>query len=621
MKKIIVILVIMLGWVGDAFAQPDNAQVETIGGKKYYIHIVQQGNTLYGIQQLYNTSMGSILAENKGISDDLTIGQRVLIPIDFNDPKHYGKHTVVASETLYGISKKYECTVDDLKVLNPTLTEGLSIGQVLIVPKKSAGGQPGEVIQTDPVVRNNQGGNGNFDISMKDTIINHTVLPHETLYSIAKRYMVSADTIMSINGLTSVNIKKDAVLKIPIKNVNYKILEKDLTALTPKDSVVEVDKQRKFKTTYNVALLLPLMLDKNDAEMAKPIKVDQVREMFSTTKISFDFYQGFLFAADSMSKAGMNVEIFVYDTRRDTATITDIFNDELFKDIDLVIGPLYRNTINVASKLCAERKIRMVLPFNSDADVIYKNPYVYKGVASNMTLLDGAIDYIIANHKADNIILIKPIAGTDLALYERARERFNQKIKGLAGAYNGSIVETTMGSVNGHELNKYMKIEMTNIVIIPSLEMSFVSGAMARVNKVLEMNARNKSMKLITFGFEEWNKFDDLDIQYRNNSNQHFASYRFFDYDSPRGIAFVKAFRNACGTDPNVYSCQGFDYGMYFLSALYLYGTNFDDKIGTHKMELTQNEFKFKAVESGSGQENQHVCIVMYDKYKLIRLK
>ena len=202
----------MLGWMGNVFAQPDNAQVETIGGKKYYIHIVQQGNTLYGIQQLYNTSMGSILTENKGISDDLTIGQRVLIPIDFNDPKHYGKHTVVASETLYGISKKYECTVDDLKVLNPTLTEGISIGQVLIVPKKSVGGQPGEVIQTDPVIRNNQGGNGNFDISMKDTIIKHTVLPHETLYSIAKRYMVSADTIMSINGLTSVNIKKDSVL-------------------------------------------------------------------------------------------------------------------------------------------------------------------------------------------------------------------------------------------------------------------------------------------------------------------------------------------------------------------------------------------------------------------------
>ena len=72
---------------------------------------------------------------------------------------------------------------------------------------------------------------------------------------------------------------------------------------------------------------------------------------------------------------------------------------------------------------------------------------------------------------------------------------------------------------------------------------------------------------------------------------------------------------------PNIYSTQGFDYGMYFLSALHLYGTNFDSGIMRHSLDLVQNDFLFQPVQQGSGSENRHVCIVKYDNYKLVRLK
>ena len=49
-----------------SFAQPDGATVETINGKKYYVHIVEQGNTLYGIQTLYKVKMEAILEANPG---------------------------------------------------------------------------------------------------------------------------------------------------------------------------------------------------------------------------------------------------------------------------------------------------------------------------------------------------------------------------------------------------------------------------------------------------------------------------------------------------------------------------------------------------------------------------
>lgn len=621
MKYIFSVFLSLFVSVTAMFAQPGVANVETKNGKKYYVHIVEKGNTLYGIHRIYNTSIEAILSANEGLSNDLELGQKVYVPIATSNTDHYAKHTVQKGETLYGISKKYQCTVDDLKNINDGLSDGISPGQVIAVPKKQNGaGTSSEVIQTDPIVTTKPLYENKYEVSMSDSIVEHTVLPHETLYSIAKRYMVTTDTIMVINKLRNARIKKGTILKIPIKKVNYTVVEKVLQDTSLVDTLATITDLPKFKERYNVALMLPLMLDLNEGQMNKPLKLNQVREMYSTTKISFDFYQGFLLAADSLTKAGLNVDVYVYDTKKDTNEIAKIFNKSEFQEMDLVVGPLYRNTIKFAAKKCLEKNIRIVLPFNTDTDIIYQNSFVFKSVASNMTLLDGAIDYVVEQHNHHNVILLKPTLSSDLSLYERARERFNEAIKKMPNTYNTSIVESSLGSSGGRDLNALVKKDTVNIFIIPSTNLSFVSDAMSRLNKVMNMNPYAKKFKIIAFGLEEWNKFEDLDVKYRNRTNQHYASYRYVDFNSEKGIEFVRAFRANYGTDPNVYSSQGFDVGMYFFSALHLYGTNFDLSIDQHQLDLVQNQFNFRKINTTSGYENQRVTIIKYDDYKLKKM-
>lgn len=619
MKNFISLFIVFCCFMGSVFAQPDQAAIETKNGKKYYVHIVQKGNTLYGIHQLYNTSLEDILNANDGLSNNLALGQKVYIPIPVTNPVHYNKHTVVQGETLYGISKKYDCSIDDLKSLNDGLSEGLSIGQVLIIPKK--GGETAvkttETFQSDPVSQPKN----EYCVSLHDSIITHTVMQKETMYSITKRYMVSQDTIMALNDLRSTKLKKGMELKIPVKRVNYTVLEKDLSKLSPEDSILLATDPSQFKETYNVALMLPLLLDKNDAVMSKPARLGEVKEMYGTTKISFDFYQGFMLAADSLTKAGVNLNIYIYDTKRDTNTLAKIFAKPEFNEMDLVVGPLYQSTISYTAKECAERKIRMVLPFNADAKVLYKNPYVYKGVTSNMSLMSGTVDYVLKAHKEHNIILVKPTGAEDIALYETVKKKFNDSVKNVKGAYNSKIIEVDLGSSSGRDWNTIVKSDTTNIFIIPSTSLTFVSGAMARLNKVMNLNPYAKNLKIIAFGLEDWNKYDDMDLKYRNRTYQHYASYRYLDYNAPHTVDFIRSFRTKTGTDPNVYSTQGFDFGFYFLSALYKYGTNFDKALKDHKLDLIQNDFNFKTVEQGSGYENQRVCIVKYDNYVLYQMQ
>lgn len=592
-----------------SLAQPEDAVTKTIDGKKYYVHTVSEGNTLYGIHKLYNTDLEKILAANPGLSDDLKIGQQILVPIDLNDSKHFRIHVVSQGETLYGISRQYNLSVDELKKLNPGIEDGISIGQEIKVPNESG--------VTDEInVQNEEIDQPEYQISLSDSIVMHKVLDHETLYSISKRYMVSADTIMALNGLRNNRIKKGSVLKIPVKKVNYEVLEKDILTIQKDSSVQHINSGVK-KEKYKVALLLPFMFAKNDLEMNKTLKFGQEREMYSVTKIAFEFYQGFKLAADSLAQAGLNVELFVFDTGRDTAKIGQLIRSKEFDDIDLVVGPLYRNTIKHAVDQCTSRGIKIVLPFKADPSVLHDNKNVFKAVSSNMTLMDGTVDYIVKNHAHHNVIILKPYSDGDKALYERAKARFNEKIK-LVNSYNSSIVELSLGSSGGRDLNGYMKKDTANVVIVPSNDIKFVSGAMNRLNKVMNLNPYAKNLRIVVFGFEDWNKYDDIEVLHRNRLNQHYASYRFVDYNKDRGLDFVKAFRSETGTDPTVYSTQGFDIGMYFLSALHFYGTSFENSFDSYSMRLVQNDFKFLQIAPTSGFENTSVTIVRYENFELI---
>lgn len=613
MNRLIVILILAFlpSW---AWLQPAGAQTEVKNGKTYYVHVVEKGNTLYGLHTLYNVPVEDILSANEGLSTDLVIGQKVYIPKQGGAavPADAPCHIVAAGETLYGISKKYKCSVQDLEKLNPGVEAGLSIGQKLILP-----GGTTEFVPDDPI---NVEEPRKYDISFADSIVMHTVLDHETMYSISKRYMISMDTIMAVNNLKSTKVKKGDVLKIPLKKVNYEVIEKDINSLYGNNNPNDSTSQPLIKQSYNIALMLPFMLDENEQEMTKTLNPGQERELFPTTKIAYAFYQGFMFAADTLKKAGFNVNIYVYDTKRDSNVIAKHMAKPEFSEMDLVVGPLFDNSVKYVTRMCKEKKIKVVLPFKSATQYLHKNPYVYNSVASNMTLMDGIVDYIVEKKAHYNILLLKPYSETDKALYDRARDRFNSKIKEKAGAMNVTIKEVDLGSSSGRELNSFINKDTVNMIIVPSNDIKFISGSLNRMNKVMNLNPYAKNLKIIAFGFEDWNNYDDLDIRHRNRLYQHYASYRFVDYNSKKGRAFIRAFRAKYGIDPNVFATQGFDVGLYFMSALQMYGANFESRLGGHRLEGVQNNFQFQPVAADGGRENKRVCIVMYNNFNLIRV-
>jgi len=174
-------------------------------------------------------------------SSYLTIAQQFEIPLerlfDFNDIK---QQEVTVSDQLVFIQRKRKTGEHEFHTVQPgetvnsiAQTEAIRLESLLEYNSLGAGMQPaiGETIYLhsksssvpklatgNPVAENSK--NNSRDISKSDSKIQekifftHTVQPKETLFSIAKKYNVTASNVMSWNQISSNDVKVGQSLKI-----------------------------------------------------------------------------------------------------------------------------------------------------------------------------------------------------------------------------------------------------------------------------------------------------------------------------------------------------------------------------------------------------------------------
>ena len=111
-----------------------------------YRHDVAKGDTLYGISRQYGVSIDELCREN-GITSSsvLKIGQTLKIPSASAVPASTETYIVQKGDTMYGIAKKLGVSVDTLNILNQLSGSSLiKVGQELTVPSSGT-----SVVQQD----------------------------------------------------------------------------------------------------------------------------------------------------------------------------------------------------------------------------------------------------------------------------------------------------------------------------------------------------------------------------------------------------------------------------------------------------------------------------------------
>jgi len=595
-------------------AQTKSTDVKTIGGKKYYIHKVEKGQSLYAISKTYGIDVNSILAENDDAIDGLKNGQELKIPFESLLPKQtlaidtnkYRYHKVVKGETVYSIIKKYSIEEKKLLSYNPSTTSGLKVGAYVIVGEKKKSNNV--VIHIAP--------SSNSNVASES----YTVQQAETLYGIAKKLNVSQVDLLKWNPQVKDGISTGQVLKInsvkvisqaPIVTSTTIIPAPTVTSSTiiPTSTELAVISKAK-KTSYNIGLILPFKLVESES-----INIDELARLKAsfpqTQSLALDFYFGFKKAIDSLVLKDFEVNIHLFDMdERDSAKVEVICKSAEFKLLDAVFGPLNASVFKLVSSHTKNLGIPIISPVIQQSKILYNNPLVSKVNPSQYTLIEGLADYCIDSLLASSNIIIVSATKKDQAYVEAFKSRYNGALLMHGKSAKDSIIEVK--GISGVK-NAYVNGKKNVIVLLTNNQVflqDFITQLFAFSNK--------KDLALI--GFNNVSTIDNLDQEYLNTLQFHFATSNYVDFQDSTIRKLTQQYQEVYTADPSDYFFQGFDIATYYLSNLKNQGPDFFLNLDKYTRDGVSTRFKFFRPDNETGFENRAVYIFKYSNYKLQKL-
>jgi len=452
----------------------------------------------------------------------------------------------------------------------------------------------------------------------------HTIKRGQTLYMICKAYGVDINEVIRENPEVKEGIKADQKIRIPVQDQKQEG-QPGRTPLPPvrepkppagEDKAVKTDTVRTIvpfapevlpcgkdttaaKKTYKVALMVPLYLSETDKIDPSTMSRDSLESFKSLQFI--EFYEGFRLAVDSLEKAGLHLQLYVYDVTKDTAKTRQLLKNPEFRNMDLIVGLLYHRNFMTVADFAEKNRINLVNPISERSELVTGNPVVFKVRPSRKSQLGHLAAFMEQAFYRAQILIIRNGQYKDKDAADRL------KAECAAKDLTVQVVEGQDGAIG--RLSKTKE----NVIVSFTENSAYILDLSRRLSEI-----RN-DYDLTLVGMPAWDEIEELETEYMVNLRTHIMSPYFIDYDNPGVKQFVRKFQERFHTDPEPLAFQGFDVAYYFLSALMKYGKNLQDCISGYPFKALQTTFEFTQTKN-NGFENQHWEIYKYGNYKLVKV-
>ncbi len=155
---------------------------------------------------------------------------------------------------------------------------------------------------------------------------------------------------------------------------------------------IDSDLQNVFKSSYNVAVVLPFMFE----SLEDPGRV--LRNNLVT-----DFYQGMELAVTDLEEDSIFLKLYPFDTERSEEKTRQLL-PEIGKS-DVIVGPLLPSQIELVKGVSESNKINMINPLSNNEQYIENNPLAFLFRAGYSTMARKLAEYVIENDSSDNIAI------------------------------------------------------------------------------------------------------------------------------------------------------------------------------------------------------------------------
>ena len=612
MKKFFILLLISFTFLHKAHSQTiiDTSADYTITilDKTYKYHILKEGESLLALAKVYKIPLEQILNTNHFTEKKIKPGRGIKLPIyekeediKLIDTVISTLHKVNKSETIYSIAKKYNISPNLLIEFNPSIKKnGLKRDKYIKIPQ----------IVTKKDIED-------------EFFIYHITRRGESPQLIALYYNIPQSDLMEFNSPD--NFEYGKVIVVPKKHYDPKqisILRADyleLPDLTGLDELKYTSNPnppcRYYRyssdTIFNIALLLPLFIEENNAQ---EININQKQlKLYDKTEIFYQFLLGSFIALDEFSQLGINVNLHIYDTRKESIRIRNILERPEIKDMDLIIGPVYSSNYNIVRDYSFQYNINFVSPLSNNRNILEHNPFIFLVNPSKKMLM-----HRIAQFITPSIDTVKTIIFTEKFNQEQTQhsQELISFIKQMAWEKLGldrveieAIEFEPTGKIGYYILSK----EKTNIVVIPSGNETFVNSLLNQLNALKNVYG----YKILVIGLPSWDNFRNFDYKWFLSLNIHYPSAYFIDKNNELVKQFIAKYIKNYNKLPSHYSYIGYDIINYFVHALYRYGKTFQFCLSPFAIEPSPHgiflNFEFQRINPYSGFENNAVFIIYYD--------
>ena len=579
-----------------------------INGKKYYVHTVKSGDTLYSIAKAYEVNEAVIRDNNPGMTDGLKIDQTVKIPVpesalaenaqmNKKRKKEYITHKVKAGQTLYAIARDYNISVATLREDNPSVNpQSLTIGETLWIRRSEIGSSTETEAQAEMVEYTDNLNKATND----DGYDHHVVKPGETIYSLSRRFGISEADFKALNDVSQ-GLKAGSIIRIPKSKETEQVAEVDnSTANTPANLDIVFQKLNPSQP-LNIALMLPMNIN------SKP------------NASYVEFYQGFLLGLESVKQtSGGETKLTVYNTAHDQLKVQQIVNSTMFEGTNLIVGPVYEDELNPVLQYAHKHSVPVVSPLANitavQSPVLYQlSPSTDKKYEKIANLLDGGRDiyliYASSNDKEFEQEVIRELHGRPYSAYNYSFT--DQKSTFTPRNAEARAIES---------MDDILKGEKPCLFIVLANAETDVDRILGTISssKVALTDRSESSAQYVVMGTSRWGRFGNIDHTSYFNNNVVMISTYHAKRDSKAVRDFDSRYIESYGALPSLYAYRGYDTAMIFCAGM---RGDIDYKMLNKRYTPLQTTYKFVEGNAGERYINQEWVRVNYNSNYTITIE
>lgn len=361
MRRLLLILTLLLtgfaAWAQKPGTTPVKVSFETqmLHGRRYYVHIVEKGQTVYSIAKAYKVS-------------------------NFDAVTHVDIHSLHPGDTVW-------------LPFRGQFAENEAPSTPAPAPKPTP---------TTPQVNT---------VTVHDTAY---IYVHDTAY-IDVPYAVHDTTfVFDTVGFTS----SSALAFASTSAVALAEYEPASQPDANPESPIAAQPQQKMGKVLKVAVMMPLHLNQLDQISTSKFDIEQRGKKTYRQFEFIEFYEGILLALDRLAEQGVNVELNVVDVSENSAAkVEEAFISHNVAQSDFVVALLLRDAFDKAAELAQQAGVYIVNPMATRTELCAENPYMVKvqpSVEGMISLMlknmkverpNGHLYIIYSNSKAEKAVM------------------------------------------------------------------------------------------------------------------------------------------------------------------------------------------------------------------------